>query len=184
MFEDLKLRGFAAAAVAIAMAGGPAQAIPTAPIGKLVSSQPDGAIAPEQIRAGGRHAGGHRPGGGGWHGGHRPGGGWHGGNGPGGGWHGRPPAARPPVGRPPVGGRPPVAPPPVGRPPVGRPPVVAPPPVGAAWVRPYYWAPGAAIGFVTAATAAAWASAPPQPGLCWYYTDPSRRNGFWDTCPR
>ncbi len=24
---------------------------------------------------------------------------------------------------------------------------------------------------------------PPQPGLCWYYTDPSRRQGFWDACP-
>jgi hypothetical protein len=60
---------------------------------------------------------------------------------------------------------------------------------GGAWVRPYRWAPGgaiaagAAIGVIGAATAAAWASAPPQPGLCWYYTDPSRRNGFWDTCP-
>jgi len=60
------------------------------------------------------------------------------------------------------------------------------------WVsRPswYRWAPGgavaagAAIGFVTAATAAAWAGAPPQPGLCWYYTDPSRTQGFWDVCP-
>ena len=20
------------------------------------------------------------------------------------------------------------------------------------------------------------------PGLCWYYTDPSRRQGFWDAC--
>jgi hypothetical protein len=62
---------------------------------------------------------------------------------------------------------------------------------GAAWVRPSYgWAPGAAVaagaalGFVTAATAAAWASAPPQPGLCWYYTDASKRTGFWDACPR
>ena len=60
---------------------------------------------------------------------------------------------------------------------------------GGAWARPYRWAPGgaiaagAALGFVGAATAAAWASAPPQPGLCWYYTDPSRRSGFWDVCP-
>ncbi len=60
---------------------------------------------------------------------------------------------------------------------------------GGAWVRRYRWAPGgaiaagAAIGFVSAATAAAWASAPPQPGLCWYYTDPTQRNGFWDNCP-
>jgi hypothetical protein len=67
--------------------------------------------------------------------------------------------------------------------------VVAP---GGVWAgRPgwYRWAPGgaiaagAAIGFVTAATAAAWAPAPPQPGLCWYYTDPSRTQGFWDACP-
>ena len=62
----------------------------------------------------------------------------------------------------------------------------------AAWVgRPgwYRWAPGgaiaagAAIGFVTAAVAASWAPPPPQPGLCWYYTDPSRTQGFWDACP-
>jgi hypothetical protein len=58
------------------------------------------------------------------------------------------------------------------------------------WARPgYRWGPGgaiaagAALGFVGAATAAAWASAPPAPGLCWYYTDPSQRNGFWDVCP-
>ena len=60
---------------------------------------------------------------------------------------------------------------------------------GARWVRPYRWGPGgaiaagAAIGFVAAATAAAWAPPPPQPGLCWYYTDPSQRQGFWDVCP-
>ena len=63
---------------------------------------------------------------------------------------------------------------------------------GAVWVgRPgwYRWAPGgaiaagAAIGFVTAAVAASWAPPPPQPGLCWYYTDPSRTQGFWDACP-
>jgi hypothetical protein len=58
------------------------------------------------------------------------------------------------------------------------------------WARPahYYWGPGgavaagAAIGFVAAATAVAWAGAPPAPGMCWYYTDPSRRAGFWDAC--
>lgn len=58
------------------------------------------------------------------------------------------------------------------------------------WARPgwYRWPPGgaiaagAAIGFVTAATAAAWAGAPPAPGYCWYYTDPSQRQGFWDVC--
>jgi hypothetical protein len=59
------------------------------------------------------------------------------------------------------------------------------------WVRPahYIWRPGgaiaagAAIGFVAAATAAAWAGAPPAPGYCWYYTDPGRTQGFWDVCP-
>jgi hypothetical protein len=59
-----------------------------------------------------------------------------------------------------------------------------------AWARPgwYGWprggaiAAGAAIGFVSAATAAAWAGAAPAPGMCWYYTDPSRAQGFWDYC--
>jgi hypothetical protein len=58
------------------------------------------------------------------------------------------------------------------------------------WARPgwYGWprggaiAAGAAIGMVTAATAAAWAGAAPAPGMCWYYTDPSRTQGFWDYC--
>lgn len=61
---------------------------------------------------------------------------------------------------------------------------------GVRWARPgrYYWprggaiAAGAAIGFVTAATAFAWAGAAPAPGMCWYYTDPSRTQGFWDYC--
>jgi hypothetical protein len=69
--------------------------------------------------------------------------------------------------------------------------VVRPGVVAGGWVRPsrYYWRPGgaiaagAAIGFVAAATAAAWAGAPPAPGYCWYYTDPSRTQGFWDVCP-
>jgi hypothetical protein len=30
--------------------------------------------------------------------------------------------------------------------------------------------------------AADWAGAAPAPGYCWYYTDPSRRQGFWDVC--
>jgi hypothetical protein len=68
------------------------------------------------------------------------------------------------------------------RPGVGRP---------GGWVRPahYRWRPGgaiaagAAIGFVTAATAAAWAGSPPAPGYCWYYSDPGRTQGFWDVCP-
>lgn len=62
---------------------------------------------------------------------------------------------------------------------------------GGAWARPgwYRWprggaiAAGAAIGFVTAASAAAWAGAAPAAGMCWYYTDPSRTQGFWDYCP-
>jgi hypothetical protein len=63
---------------------------------------------------------------------------------------------------------------------------------GAVWAgRPgwYRWpaggalAAGAAIGFVGAASAAAWAGAPPSAGLCWYYTDSTQRNGFWDNCP-
>jgi len=61
---------------------------------------------------------------------------------------------------------------------------------GVRWARPaaYGWprggaiAAGAAIGVVTAATAAAWAGAAPTPGMCWYYTDPSRTQGFWDYC--
>jgi hypothetical protein len=60
-----------------------------------------------------------------------------------------------------------------------------------AWVRPgsYRWprggaiAAGAAIGFVAAASAVAWAGAAPADGMCWYYTDPSRTQGFWDYCP-
>ena len=59
------------------------------------------------------------------------------------------------------------------------------------WSRPgwYRWgaggavAAGAALGFVSAAAAASWAGAAPGPNLCWYYTDPSRRQGFWDACP-
>lgn len=70
----------------------------------------------------------------------------------------------------------------------GRRPVV----VAPGWRRPasYYWRPGgaiaagAAIGFVGAAAAAAYAGSPPAPGYCWYYTDPQRTQGFWDACPR
>ena len=62
---------------------------------------------------------------------------------------------------------------------------------GVRWVRPgwYRWpaggaiAAGAAIGFVAAASAAAYAGAAPAPGMCWYYTDPSKTQGFWDACP-
>ncbi|WP_249143904.1 hypothetical protein [Bradyrhizobium lablabi] len=70
--------------------------------------------------------------------------------------------------------------------PVGR------PGVRAGWARPgwYRWpvggaiAAGAAVGFVTAASAAAWAGAAPAAGMCWFYTDPSRTQGFWDYCPQ
>ena len=59
------------------------------------------------------------------------------------------------------------------------------------WVRPpyYTWRPGgaiaagAALGFVAASAAVVYAGAPPAPGYCWYYTDPSRTQGFWDVCP-
>ena len=61
---------------------------------------------------------------------------------------------------------------------------------GGPWVRPrnYWWpiggaiAAGAALGMV-AASSAAWAGPAPGPGYCWYYTDPSQRQGFWDECP-
>ncbi len=129
------------------------------------------------VRHGGgaRHGGTHRPGGA-HRPVHRPGGGH------------RPPVHRPPVPRP--GHRPPANRPGVG-PSVDRPRPVVVAPRGV-WVgRPgwYRWSPGgaiaagAAIGFVTAAAAASWAGAPPQQGLCWDYTDPSRTQGFWDACP-
>jgi hypothetical protein len=59
------------------------------------------------------------------------------------------------------------------------------------WARPswYHWgaggaiAAGAALGFLGAAAVASWAPPAPAPGLCWYYTDPSQRQGFWDACP-
>jgi hypothetical protein len=58
------------------------------------------------------------------------------------------------------------------------------------WARPgwYRWGPGgaiaagAAIGVLAAGAAVAYAGSPPAPGLCWYYTDPSYRAGFWDAC--
>jgi hypothetical protein len=65
-------------------------------------------------------------------------------------------------------------------------------PVRPGWVRPpsYWWHPGmavlsgAAIGFVAASAATAYAnSQPPAPGYCWFYTNPQRTQGFWDVCP-
>jgi hypothetical protein len=62
---------------------------------------------------------------------------------------------------------------------------------GGNWVRParFWWRPGGAvaagvaIGFVGAATAVSWAGDPPGPDMCWYYTDDSQQQGFWDQCP-
>lgn len=62
---------------------------------------------------------------------------------------------------------------------------------GGSWSRPrnYWWpvggaiAAGAAIGMITAASAASLAGPAPGPGYCWYYTDPSQTQGFWDRCP-
>jgi hypothetical protein len=56
-------------------------------------------------------------------------------------------------------------------------------PYGAWWPAGGAIAAGAALGFVGAATAAAWAGSPPAPGYCWFYTDSSRTKGFWDRCP-
>jgi hypothetical protein len=57
------------------------------------------------------------------------------------------------------------------------------------WARPAYgWGPGgaiaagAALGVLATGAAIAYAGQPPAPGLCWYYTDPSYRQGFWDAC--
>ncbi len=58
------------------------------------------------------------------------------------------------------------------------------------WARPgwYHWAPGgaiaagAALGVLATGAAIAYAGQPPAPGMCWYYTDPSYRQGFWDAC--
>jgi hypothetical protein len=58
------------------------------------------------------------------------------------------------------------------------------------WARPswYRWgaggaiAAGAAIGVLATGAAVAYAGQPPAPGLCWYYTAPSYRQGFWDAC--
>ncbi|WFT81453.1 hypothetical protein QA634_06070 [Methylobacterium sp. CB376] len=57
-------------------------------------------------------------------------------------------------------------------------------PYGAWWPAGGAIAAGAALGFVGAATAAAWAGSPPASGYCWFYTDASRTKGFWDRCPR
>jgi hypothetical protein len=61
---------------------------------------------------------------------------------------------------------------------------------GSGLARPasYWWRPGgalaagAAIGFVTAASAAAFGGQAPGPNMCWYYTDSAGTQGFWDQC--
>jgi hypothetical protein len=42
---------------------------------------------------------------------------------------------------------------------------------------------GGTLGFISAAAAASWAGAAPGPNLCWYYTNPSQQQGYWDACP-
>jgi hypothetical protein len=37
---------------------------------------------------------------------------------------------------------------------------------------------------MNASSATAYAGAAPVPGMCWYDTDPSRTQGFWDHCPQ
>ncbi|MCW2282604.1 hypothetical protein M2323_000365 [Rhodoblastus acidophilus] len=66
-----------------------------------------------------------------------------------------------------------------------RPVVVYPRWHGSYWRPGVGWAVGSvvAIGMLTAAAAAAYAPPPPSPGLCWYYTDSTRRAGYWDRCP-
>jgi hypothetical protein len=56
-------------------------------------------------------------------------------------------------------------------------------PNGAYWAIGGAIADGAAIGYLAASTATAYGT-PPAPGYCWYYTDASRTNGFWDVCPQ
>ena len=111
--------------------------------------------------------------------------------------HGRPGAQRPyrPTYRPAYrqAVHPAYRPPSLAKPPSVVYPAPAPanPPAAAVWTRPgwYHWSPGGAVaagvakGFLSAAAVTAWAPPPPKPGLCWYYTEPSQRNGFWDVCP-
>ena len=63
---------------------------------------------------------------------------------------------------------------------VGRPVVVVRP-----WVRrPYYGelVAGIALGTIVAVAVANAMPPPPEPGLCWYWTNPGRTHGYWDYC--
>jgi hypothetical protein len=160
----LKLSDLAKCAYAIAFFG--AMPVDTGAM-EIYGSEPiihmDNGMVVDVVRRGGGGGGGHRGGGG-----HHVGGGHHGGH-YGGGHHGG-------------GGG-------VNRPahPINRPGIAHPSHPIAGWNRPYRWRPGgaiaagAAIGFLGAA-AVTWAT-PPYAGLCWYYTDETRRHGFWDYCP-
>jgi hypothetical protein len=53
---------------------------------------------------------------------------------------------------------------------------------GGHWQGGQWLVPGLALGFLGAAAAAATYGEPPEPGMCWYYSDPYRRAGFWDYC--
>jgi hypothetical protein len=48
--------------------------------------------------------------------------------------------------------------------------------------RPFYW--GRVLGGVTvgAIIAASLAPPPPDPALCWFWTDHTRTHGYWDYC--
>ncbi|MDJ1156711.1 hypothetical protein QNA08_00410 [Chelatococcus sp. SYSU_G07232] len=91
-----------------------------------------------------------------------------------------------PVMRPPAAVARPVRPPaavgrPVGR--VYRPGAVVVRPVPR--VRPWYWGAavaGVTVGAITAVAVAGAAPAPPDPSLCWFWTDNSRARGYWDYC--
>jgi hypothetical protein len=53
---------------------------------------------------------------------------------------------------------------------------------GGSW-RNGAWVPFAiGLGVLGAAAAASTSGAPPRPGMCWYYNDPTRTAGHWDNC--
>lgn len=115
-----------------------------------------------------------------------------------------------PGGRPPAGYRPGYRPPPPGYRPGYRPggyyPGYRPPAYG--WRPPYpgwrpgwnpnpwygsYWRPGygwataagiIAVGVLAASAAAAYSvPPPPNPSMCWFYTDQTYQTGYWAPCP-